>query len=165
MPSLWKIDFHLKLTSLKILLISKHALINADNLFKIRQLVVVNKEMNNSFLSSVLRFGSISMISLRNFSRTMSKSISFLWGVIVKKNWRTTGYRTAFFSMRSLSLICWWHIFTYVASPWSHPSFFKTFMKIRNRYGTYDLGHSGSGIVKFGETKPILSPWRAMSGY
>ena len=53
-----KIDFHLKLTSLKIFLISKHALINADNLFKIRQLVVVNKEMNNSFLSSVLRFGS-----------------------------------------------------------------------------------------------------------
>ena len=67
-----KIDFHLKLTSLKILLISKHALINADNLFKIRQLVVVNKEMNNSFLSSVLRFGSISSISVRNFSRTIS---------------------------------------------------------------------------------------------
>ena len=35
---------------------------------------MVNKEMNNSFLSSVLRFGSISMISFRNFSRTMSKS-------------------------------------------------------------------------------------------
>ena len=30
--------------------------------------------MNNSFLSSVLRFGSISMILFRNFSRTMSKS-------------------------------------------------------------------------------------------
>ena len=59
---------------MKILLISKHTLINADNLFKIRQLVVVNREMNNSFLSSVLRFGSISMISFRNFSRTMSKS-------------------------------------------------------------------------------------------
>ena len=59
---------------MKIFLISKHALINADNLFKIRQLVVVNKEMNNNFLSSVLRFGSIFMMSFRNFSRTMSKS-------------------------------------------------------------------------------------------
>ena len=38
-----------------------------------------------------------------------------------------------------------------------HPSFLKTFMNTCNRYGIkwrYDLNHSKSGVVTFGETEP-----------